>query len=187
MLLANEMRLDVLGFVDFSTLVAAKFVDARFLGVITKFAAELPCRRDFRVFFVNTYIGYIDVTLGGSPKSIRHKRGSKKSLTAACRELAAVIGQHAVAELMFSENTWNMPGVCVVFEASPLLKYAEGLELYSSQGPSVANSCEAFMHNFAALTTLRLGIGCKVFRHFSWTFLRRESARGLRLIKFTEP
>ncbi|KAH7676015.1 hypothetical protein AAVH_42076 [Aphelenchoides avenae] len=130
MLLPNELLLDVLHFTDYSTLVAAKFLDARFLDVVAKFSAELACRHSLQVLFFPSYITYVDVTIGSRRKSIRYESGSQSSLAAACRELAGVIGPHVAAKLLFLENAWTMPGDGVIFEGAAVLKYAEDVGLY---------------------------------------------------------
>lgn len=62
------------------------------------------------------------------------------------------------------------------------LKNAEIVDLYSSVHSTVAPNCDAFMHNLAGMKSLRLWCGWDVFRQLSWTFLRQECARQLRLI-----
>lgn len=183
MMLPNETLLNVLRCADFGTLVSTKFVDARFLDVVTKFGVELACRRNFRVVFLDNYVCYADVTIGDRLKNIRYEPGNQQSLAAACREVAAVIGQHAVAELIFLENTWNMPGVCAVFEDTLPLKYAEEVVLHGPRGSTVGNGFEALMRNFAGLKSLRLGLDYDVFRQLSWTFLQQKAASELRIIQ----
>ncbi|KAH7714301.1 hypothetical protein AAVH_18320 [Aphelenchoides avenae] len=189
-LLPNESLLQV-HFTDYRTLVAGKRAGQRFLHLATKLSEELACRRSFLVTFYTKWITYEDVTIGAR-RSIRYETGNQTSLAAACRELAEVIELHAVDKLSFFENTWDMPGVHVTFEAAPALKYAKNLELYSrensmrgaSDGLTIKGDTEAFMCNFAALKAIRMGFDYGIFRQFSWTFLRQESARELRLVEF---
>ncbi|KAH7708695.1 hypothetical protein AAVH_24057 [Aphelenchoides avenae] len=179
-MLPNESLLVVLGFADYRTLVHAKFAGAPFLCVVAKFAEELARRRNFRVNFFPKWLTYYEDELR---KSICYEEGNETSLAAACRELNGVIGPHFVTTLMFPENTWNMPGIRVIFEAAPQLKYAEDVEIFVDGG--AADNSEAFMSNFSGLKALRLWRDSDTFRQFNWAFLQRESARGLRLIKFT--
>ncbi|KAH7705118.1 hypothetical protein AAVH_27687 [Aphelenchoides avenae] len=192
MLLPNELLLDVLHFADYSTLVAVKLVDTRFLDVVAKFSAELACRHNFQVLFFPSYITYVDVTIGSRRKSIRYESGSQSSLAGACREVAGVIGPHVVAKLLFLENSWTVPGVGVIFEGAPVMKYAEDVGLYSECGSTAGYGCDSFLNNFAGIKSLRLGPNYDVFSQFSWEFLRRETTRDLRLISLntrllTEP
>ncbi|KAH7704637.1 hypothetical protein AAVH_28165 [Aphelenchoides avenae] len=180
--LPNEMLLDMLRFADFGTLISAKFVDARFLDVASKFAAELACRHSFQALFFPSYITYVDVTIGSRRKRIRYGSGNQSSLAAACRKLAGIVGPPTVGKLIFFENTWNKPGAGIVFDATPALKYAEDVCLRSLPGATIANESEPFMHNFAGTNSLRLSLNYALFRQFNWTFLRRESARELRRI-----
>ncbi|KAH7668203.1 hypothetical protein AAVH_42957 [Aphelenchoides avenae] len=78
-----------------------------------------------------------------------------------------------------------MPGIGVVFEAAPPLKYAEQVALFSPNG-STYNS-KAFMSNFVGMKSLRLRFDYGIFRHFSWTFLGQECALELRLIQLIRP
>ncbi|KAH7704278.1 hypothetical protein AAVH_28530, partial [Aphelenchoides avenae] len=105
-MLPNESLLDALRFLDYNSLVASKFVAARFLHVIAKYSAELPRQHSFLVAFYIDYVNYIDLTIRARLKSIRYEPGSQASLAVACREVAEVVGAHAVANLIFSENTW---------------------------------------------------------------------------------
>ncbi|KAH7706329.1 hypothetical protein AAVH_26451 [Aphelenchoides avenae] len=184
-MLPNESLLQVLHFVDYRALVLAKLAGAPLLCVATKYAAELARRRSFRVTFFAKWI-----TCDGDGerrKSIRYEAGDRASLADACREVAELVGPHAVANLMFSENTSDMPYVGVVFEAAPPLKFAEEVAVHSVAELVTVFDSEAFMSNFSGMKTLRLGLNYDAFRQFSWTFLRKESARELRLIKFTRP
>ncbi|KAH7707845.1 hypothetical protein AAVH_24918 [Aphelenchoides avenae] len=184
MLLPNDSFFVVLQFADYKTLVAAKLSGARFLRFVSKYAAELLFRRSFRVTFHNTYISYSDGTIGERLKRIRYEPANQQSRAVACRKLDRAIGSHAVANLVFSGSTLNMHGVGAVFEAAPALKHAESLDLYwpdSSTGGST--NSDAFLHNFDGMKTLRLSLDYKTFRLLSWSFLRKESARKLRLIK----
>ncbi|KAH7695638.1 hypothetical protein AAVH_37300, partial [Aphelenchoides avenae] len=185
-MLPNESLLVVLHFADYKTLVLAKLSGRQFLRLIVKYAEELARRRTFRVTFYATRIEFEDVTVSGQ-RSFRYERFSLASLAAACRELAEVIGPHAVAELSSRENTWDVPGVGVVFEAAPPLKYAEAVVIHHyvhdfvchdslRQFRSAAGfTCEAFMSNFTGVKSLHLLIDWEVFRRFSWTFLRQAS------------
>ncbi|KAH7705111.1 hypothetical protein AAVH_27680 [Aphelenchoides avenae] len=187
MLLPNELLLEALHFADFGTLVAAKLAAARLLDVVTKFAAELACRHSFDVEIFVTYINYVDRTIYAFRRSIQYESANQSSLSAACRELAEIIGPHVVAMLTFYENAWNMSGVGVVFEAAPALKYARSVGLYSAFGSTIANDCAPFMQYFAGTKSLHLSLTYDVFRNFSWTFLCREAACELRRISmFTE-
>lgn len=77
-----------------------------------------------------------------------------------------------------------MDCVGAVFEAAPALKFAEGVELYWPDGStSSSTNPEPFLHNFAGMKTLRLSLAYDLFRRLSWTFLRKEAAAELRLIK----
>ncbi|KAH7675921.1 hypothetical protein AAVH_42172, partial [Aphelenchoides avenae] len=180
-MLPNESFLQVLHFVDYKTLVVAKLAGARFLRLIVKFAEGLARRRTFLVTLFTTTICYYDETIGTAGQ-VKYEPGNPTSLSAACRQVAAAIGPHAVTELVFCVRTWNMPGVGVIFEAAPPLKYAERVDLYKNDD-IIEDNFDAFMSNFVGMKTLRLFLNCDVRRQFSWTFLRRESARDLRLIQ----
>ncbi|KAH7706123.1 hypothetical protein AAVH_26661 [Aphelenchoides avenae] len=176
-MLPNDPLLQVLHFADYKTLVITKFSGASFLRVATKFAAELACRRRFQVS-IGSYITYTDLTTGVQ-HMIMCRADDPTSLAGACRELAEVIGPHAVANLTFGLHTWNVPGIDAIFEAAPPLKYAEDVELRSPPGSTVKVNTEAFMHNFSGMKSLRLKCNYDVFRQYSWAFLREESAREL--------
>ncbi|KAH7709898.1 hypothetical protein AAVH_22831 [Aphelenchoides avenae] len=183
-MLPNESFLVVLHFADYKTLVLAKLAGRRFLRLATTYAEELARHRRFRVTFHTSYISYSDVTIDERPKRIRYEPVNQASLAAACQEVADVIGPHAVSNLAFSGSTMIMDGVGAVFEAAPALKYAEDVDLYwPGDSTSVNNDPEAFMQNFAGMKTLSLSLGFDTFRQLSWSFLRKESARELRLIK----
>ncbi|KAH7705114.1 hypothetical protein AAVH_27683 [Aphelenchoides avenae] len=104
MLLPVELLLDVLRFADYSTLISAKFVDARFLDVVAKFAAEPHAVTVFTFSSFFSYITYTDATIGSRRKSVRYEPGDQVSLAAASRELAGVIGPHAVSKLIFLQK-----------------------------------------------------------------------------------
>lgn len=70
-----------------------------------------------------------------------------------------------------------MPGVDIIFEAAPSLKYAQVVYLYSASGLDDGGDPDAFMSKFVGIN--RLWLEDDVFRRFSWSFLRRESAREL--------
>ncbi|KAH7708579.1 hypothetical protein AAVH_24157 [Aphelenchoides avenae] len=184
-MLPNESLLQVLHFVDYKILVLTKLSGKRFLRLVTKFAEELAHRHLFAVYFYAAYIEFDDVSIRTLTRSIRYERRNQASLGDACRELDEAIGPHSVLKLVFSENTWNMPGIGVVFEAAPSLKYAEQVALFSPNG-STYNS-NAFMSNFAGMKSLRLRFDYGIFRHFSWTFLGQECALELRLIQLIRP
>lgn len=123
----------------------------------------------------------------GARRSIRYDRDNPASLSAACRELAVVIGPHSVGHLDFHSNTWNLPAIGVVFEAVPSLKYAEHVELDTwsrTVESTIGPDSKAFTSNFARLTSLQLCLYIEAFCQFSWTFLRQESASELGLIRF---
>lgn len=84
-----------------------------------------------------------------------------------------------------------MPGVGVVFDAAPPLKYAQVLALESPSGSTVATTCAAFMRTFDRMWALHLCFGDDVFSQFNWTFLRQESSslQGIQFFKdlFLEP
>ncbi|KAH7714296.1 hypothetical protein AAVH_18315 [Aphelenchoides avenae] len=181
-MLPNELLLQVLHFVDYRTLVLAKLAGAALLRVVTKYAAELARRRSFQVAFYAKWVTYGEVTLRAR-RSVHYEPGNQASLVAACQKLDVVIGPHAVAKLMFDDNTWNMPGVGVIFEAAPPLKYAEDVGLNSTAGSTTVLSSDAFVRSFASIKSLRLWLAYDVFDRFSWAFLCEESACGLRLLK----
>ncbi|KAH7708592.1 hypothetical protein AAVH_24170 [Aphelenchoides avenae] len=182
-MLPNESFLQVLHFADYKTLVLTKLAGRCFRRLATKYAAKLACRHSFHVTVNTSYISYSDVTIGDRLRTIENGRVYEPSLEAACRELDKAIGPHAVNNLAFYGNTWNMPGVGVIFEASPPLKYAEDVELYSPYGSANGNNSEPFMSHFAGIKSLRLGISFNLFRQFKRTLLHPESSRNLRLIK----
>lgn len=113
-------------------------------------------------------------------RSIRYEPGNQASLVTACREVAGVIGPHAVAKLMFYNNTRNMRGVGVIFEAALSLKYAEDVDLHI-----IGGNPDAFLSNFAGMKSLRLEVDDDVFNQLNWRFLRHNYARDLRLLKVT--
>ncbi|KAH7698725.1 hypothetical protein AAVH_34179, partial [Aphelenchoides avenae] len=120
-MLPNELLLQVLHFSDYRTLVLAELAGRRFLRLATECAAKLACRLSYRIAFDITAIHFIDVSLGELQCMCRYERGGLSSLAAACRELDGVIGPHAIAKLTFHGNTWNIPGIDVIFEAAPPL------------------------------------------------------------------
>ncbi|KAH7705169.1 hypothetical protein AAVH_27626 [Aphelenchoides avenae] len=71
-----------------------------------------------------------------------------------------------------------MCGVDAIFDAAPSLKYAEGVDLHSPVGTATVYHSEAFMLNFAGMTSLNLWLGHDALRQFNWTFLLQESSRG---------
>lgn len=191
MLPPNETLKDVLHYADYRTLVRAKFAAARFLHLINKYAEEFACRRSFRIWIGNTdrvgsCIIYQDAATGAPARMIPFKFKNLQSLAPACRELDAVVGFHAVEQLTFSDYTWNTPGFGgVVFEAVPMLKYAEAVELRSPLSVTSRGYSDVFVGNFMGLKELHLSLEDEGLRYFDWAFLRRESARALRLVKFT--
>ncbi|KAH7702626.1 hypothetical protein AAVH_30213, partial [Aphelenchoides avenae] len=154
-MLPNESFLQVLHFADYKTLVLTKLVGKHFLRLAVKYAEELARRRSFLVTFWTAQITVSDMTslVGGS---IPYKHGHQTSLAHACRELAGLIGPHAVTTLTFHENTWVMPGVCAIFEAAPALKYTEDVVLHSLDQYTVGSSSEALMSNFIGMKALCL-------------------------------
>ncbi|KAH7708106.1 hypothetical protein AAVH_24635 [Aphelenchoides avenae] len=181
-MLPNESLLQVLHFADYKTLVLTKFAGKRFLRLAMKFAEELARRSSFVVTFWTAQITYIDMTsLAGG--SIPYELSNQTSLAHACRELVVVIGPHAVTTLIFRDNMWAMPGICVIFEAAPALKYAEDVVFRSLDQYIARDSSETVMSNFVGMKALCLHLNYHVFHQFSWTFLRQDSARELRLIK----
>ncbi|KAH7708112.1 hypothetical protein AAVH_24641 [Aphelenchoides avenae] len=183
-MLPNESLLIVLQFADYRTLVLAKLAGAPLLRLATKYAEDLARHRSFRITFRTAYISYIDLAIGERAKRIRYEPGNQQSLVAACRELDAVTGPHTVANLIIFESTMNMPDVGAVFEAATALKYAGDVDLYWPDGSTGGSTNpEVFLHNFEGMKTLRLSLDYSTFRQLSWAFLRKESTRGLRLIK----
>ncbi|KAH7708589.1 hypothetical protein AAVH_24167 [Aphelenchoides avenae] len=180
-MLPNESLLQVLHFVDYKTLVLAKLAGAPLLRVATKYAEELARRRSYQVDFYTRYISYVDEAVDEHPKQIRFAAFNQASLTAACRELEGVIGRHAVATLFFNPDALCTDGVIAVFEAAPALKYAEDVDL-SWPGNSTT-SPEDFLQNFAGMKALRLSLLHDAIRQMNWTFLRKESAREMRLLE----
>ncbi|KAH7702705.1 hypothetical protein AAVH_30132, partial [Aphelenchoides avenae] len=180
-MLPNESLLVMLQFADYKTLVATKLAERRFLRLVVKYAAELACRRSFQVDFTDTWISCDDLT-AGERRSIRYEPLSKKSLEATCREVAETIGPHSLTSLTFFEHAWNMHGVGIIFEAAATLKYADEVAVYGSGGATVWSHFETLMSNFVALKSLSLRLNGDVFHHFSWEFLRQETARELRRI-----
>ncbi|KAH7708115.1 hypothetical protein AAVH_24644 [Aphelenchoides avenae] len=170
MLLPNELLLDVLHAVDFGTLVSAKFVGARFLGVVTANAHLLANQRRFNVLVFNSYISYDDMMKVARRKSIRYERGDHQSLVAACRALADVVGQHSAEELTFFDSTCVMPGVDVIFEVVPALKFALSVIINIVDGSQAGGNPEAFMRNFVRTKSLSLNLDNGAFRLFSWTY-----------------
>lgn len=98
-----------------------------------------------------------------------------------------MIRAHSVAYLFVSENTWNIPGIGIVFEAAPSLKYADEVGLISPEGSTVENDSATFLRKFTVVKSLRLLLDYGIFRQFNWTFHRDECARKLRLIKCSIP
>ncbi|KAH7714300.1 hypothetical protein AAVH_18319 [Aphelenchoides avenae] len=183
-MLPNESLLQVLHFADYKTLALVKLSGAGFLRFITKYEEELARRPSYRVTFHTACISYSDVTISERPKRIRYEPTNRQSIAGACRKLERAIGPHGVANLTFTGRTLNMYDVDAVFQAVPLLKYAEYADLYwpdSSTGGST--NPEAFLENFTGMKTLRLSLDFNTFRKLSWSFLRKECARKLRLIK----
>ncbi|KAH7706515.1 hypothetical protein AAVH_26261 [Aphelenchoides avenae] len=131
MMLPNESLLDVLQCVDYATLVYAKIAGARLQHVVTQFAAQLACRRKFRVkFYYGTiecyeWDGIAEPTLACYAW---YREGDRRSLVTACRQLAEAIGPHVVELLEFPKGSWNEGGILVIFEAAPVLKYAEEVQ-----------------------------------------------------------
>ncbi|KAH7702627.1 hypothetical protein AAVH_30214 [Aphelenchoides avenae] len=111
------------------------------------------------------------ILVGGS---IPYEHGNQASLAVAYRQLAEVIGAHAVTTLTFHDDLWNHPDIGTVFEAAPALKYAEDVVLHSPHGSTTGDHSEAFMHNFAGLKALCLHLDYHVFCQIRWTFLRWE-------------
>ncbi|KAH7707690.1 hypothetical protein AAVH_25082 [Aphelenchoides avenae] len=176
MLLPTELILQVLHYADYKTLVLAKIAGARFLRLTVKFAEELARRHNFMVSFKTTYIEYIDMTIRES-QSFPYDHGNQTSLAAACREVAVAVGSHAVLSVTFNDNTWSMPGVGVIFEAPPSLKYAHDVTLFSARGLDNEGDSDTFTSNFVGMKWLRLDDDA--FRQFSRSFLQPECAREL--------
>lgn len=180
-MLPNESLLHVLHFAEYETLVAAKLSGSRFLRIVAEFAEELAGRRSFEVIFYKRDIISKDLQYGAQ-RFIDYEPGNLPSLVAACRQVAGMIGPHAVVRLWFSEGTWNMPDASSVFKAAPVLKYAEEVVFYSN---SPAGSSEGFMSKFVGMKSLRLIVDNDTFLQYDWSFLRQESAHELRLIECT--
>ncbi|KAH7696827.1 hypothetical protein AAVH_36095, partial [Aphelenchoides avenae] len=183
-MLPDDPLLQVLHFADYETLVFTKLAEGRFLDVASKYAEKLA-RRRFRVIFYESCIFCFDLTIADEdhPTIIRYEPGEQSSLASACRELAVVIGPHAVAKLTFYGKACIMHGIEVVFEAVPPLKHAEVVDLPSPHSSKVLNNSEIFMQGFIGMKSLSLCVPEDVFCAFTSTFLRRQSARELRLIK----
>ncbi|KAH7691425.1 hypothetical protein AAVH_40059, partial [Aphelenchoides avenae] len=120
-MLPNESLLIVLQFADYETLVLTKLAGARFLRLVKKYAEELARRRRLRVTFVPNVISCYDMVPDSRHVMINYEPGNQASVAVACRELASVIGPHAVAELYLYRNV-NMPcDGSTIFEAAPAL------------------------------------------------------------------
>ncbi|KAH7714308.1 hypothetical protein AAVH_18327 [Aphelenchoides avenae] len=187
MLLANELALEALLFADFTTLVSAKFVNAKFMGIARANDHLLAVQRRFNVLVMNAYITFDDGTNGGRWKSIRYEPARLQSFAVACRELADVIGQHAVRKLSFLDLTWTTPGVNIVFEAVPALKFAQDVIIYMQMCSQAGGNPEAFMRNFVRPKSLNLNLDNGSFPPLSWAFLETDEARELRLVKLFGP
>ncbi|KAH7714325.1 hypothetical protein AAVH_18344 [Aphelenchoides avenae] len=145
MLLPNEALFGVLVFADFNALISAKFVDARFSGILTANEHLLTIQRRFWILITNAYISCEDITNGTCRKSVRYERANHQSFAVACRELGEIIGQHAVVKTTFSENTCVMPGVVVIFEHVPALKFSENVVLNIHNHSQTGWTPEVFM------------------------------------------
>ncbi|KAH7725207.1 hypothetical protein AAVH_07255 [Aphelenchoides avenae] len=184
-MLPNETFLHVLHCADYKSLVLAKLAGLRLLRLITKYAAELACRRRFRVVICDGHLVCCELRTGvPNGTTIRYEPGNQQSLAAACRELAGVIGPHLVEQLFFYHpNQWNAPDLDVIFEAAPPLKYVEQVDVFSPKGSVISGVSDVFMDSFAGMTKLGLYFDYEAVEHFDWAFLRRESARNLRLLE----
>ncbi|KAH7725218.1 hypothetical protein AAVH_07266 [Aphelenchoides avenae] len=185
-MLPNDMLLDVLPCADYKTLVLAKLSQRRFLLLVTGSAAQLAHRRRFVVIILSNKLVYVELPTGATrTKTISYEDGNRQSLAASCQELDGVIGPHAVVQVSFFDYTWNTPDVGVVFEAAPPLKYAERVDLCRPPPvPAISGVSEEFVNNFAGIKELRLYLDYDVVAQFDWAFLRAESARNLRRLKF---
>lgn len=181
MLLPNELLLDVLHFVDFSTLVAAKFAGSRLLGVVTANEHLLAIQRRLGILIMDNYIT-CDGAMNGRRKSIRYERTDHSSFASACRDLTHVIGPHAVGKLMCFENSWTVPGMDTVFELVPALKFAQDVSVNFRKCSQTGFSHEPFVRNFACPSSLCLSLDYDAFRYFRWAFLGLGAARELRTI-----
>ncbi|KAH7708117.1 hypothetical protein AAVH_24646 [Aphelenchoides avenae] len=157
-MLPNESLLIVLHFADYKTLLLTKLAAACFLRLANKFSEELARRRIFRVTFTSlsdtARIDYIDATVGAQ-RSVQFKSGYR-ALAAECRAIGDELGSHDLASLTFTRpliNTWNMPGVDVIFEARPL-KYAEELVIHGLSDSTIRGNSEAFMSHFVGMKSL---------------------------------
>lgn len=57
------------------------------------------------------------------------------------------------------------------------------MTLYSPDDAIIDGNFDALMHNFAAMKSLDLSLNKNAFCQVSWTFLRQECARELRLLR----
>lgn len=187
MFIPNELLLNVLLFADFSTLVYAKFVDTKFLGVVTANEHLLAVQHRFHIIFLNMGIVYSDLTKSGLRKIMHYSRSKPASVERACRNLADVIGQHAVVILCFAEQASVKPAVDVIFELIPALKFTQDGRINIPHGWHAGGNSEAVMRNFARLKSLSLDIDhdLDLFRHFNWSFLSLDAARELRTVTVT--
>ncbi|KAH7702522.1 hypothetical protein AAVH_30321 [Aphelenchoides avenae] len=194
-MLPNETLLDVLHCADYATLVYAELEGARLQHLGTQFAAQLARRRKFRVRVDFDSISCVDPSTKRSRYAADCFEGNQRLYTAAARQVAARIGPHAVGVLEFPRGSWNVAAILVVFEAAPVLKYAEEVHVRAiadharsrrAAAKDLHAHSAAFMRHFSGLSALRLWLDYDLFRQFDWTFLGRESARHLRRITVSD-
>lgn len=184
MSLPNELLLDIIGFLDYNSIVPAKFVDSTFLRVITEFSESLARQRHFTLLIQNAWVTYTDGA-DTARRNIRYDPEIHESFAEACHRLASVTGHHIVDQVQFMDNTWNRPYILGIF-AIPAVKYAPKLGLIRSSNPAFAPHAvsSAFLCQFVRLRSLYLALDPEV-EAFPWNLLRSDTFRGLTCLKIS--
>ncbi|KAH7693053.1 hypothetical protein AAVH_39917, partial [Aphelenchoides avenae] len=183
MLFPNELLLDVLGFLDYNSIVPAKFVNSQFLRLVTQCAGDLARQRHFTLLIRNSYVTYED-DADNVQRYVRYNPSVPASFAEACQRLVSIIGKHFVDLVQFMGNTWNRPYILEIFAVSAV-KYASKIELFVPSNTNFASQAasEAFFGQFICLQSLYLDLHFADVDDFHWPLLRLGTFRELNRLK----
>ncbi|KAH7704599.1 hypothetical protein AAVH_28204 [Aphelenchoides avenae] len=177
----GEMLVDIAHCVDYASLYSLTFVNAQFHNVAIRNAEKMAKRQNFELTFTETAFR---LAVDGSTQmpSIVLDEVDAPSLAKALKEVASVVGLHAVTVLSIDHGDWLRIPIAEMFAILPALQYAISLSLrYAPPAgmPQAADYIDALVRNFPRLQKLAL----ELHRPFDWTCLRRESALKPRILK----
>lgn len=177
MRLSNELLLDILQFLDFTTLTAALRSHSIFHDLVRANELKLAKRRNLWLWASDTGMLLIRV-LKTRTRSARCRiqcdMANPGAALRALRMMKNKVGAHRVEHATIGESWLALPSTTLLDEL-PVLRYVETLSFDGIPGNFGGGGLACYLENFDLLKSIYLGNS----RNIDWTFLRCASARRL--------